>query len=64
MLVLLIIGMAGRTRAPDSGRSGPMGGQQRRIWCYTEDVNAVGVYAPPCIIRGLAAWVRPTCAAP
>jgi len=35
MLVLLIIGMAGRTRAPDSGRSGTMGGQRRRIWWYT-----------------------------
>ena len=29
-----------------------------------DDVNAGEVYAPPSIIRGRAAWVRPTCAAP
>ena len=29
-----------------------------------EDMNAGGVYAPPGIIRGRAAWVRPTYTAP
>jgi len=53
MLVLLIIGMGGRTRAPDSGRSATP--DVVRLWVASgdeyggtlEDVNAGEVYAPP-----------------